>query len=141
MADGLPLRGRWAVDELMSDATVNAWIAYNKELSKRSYDQMIESLTAAKYTYTAGNVAKNLDLIIARLRVLSRNEKIDKVNTGRATTLAVRDVFEQKTGQTGDPKLSSVKKILDYTGIKTAGKKRTLKKRKQKKRTAKKRLH
>ncbi len=133
------MRGRWAKSDLpvMTDAEVNEWIEYNKGVTKRSYDQMLDDFTKQKTQHWMGAPATNIDLIIAKLRVLSRNEKINKVNTGKATTLAVRDVFEKRTGQTGDPKLSSVKKILDYTGIKTAGKKRTLKKRKQKKRTAK----
>jgi hypothetical protein len=86
-----------------------------------------------------GAPATNIDLIIAKLQVLSRNEKINKVNTGKATTLAVQDVLESR-GQTGDRKESPIAdKILGLAGVPKprAGKRRTLKKRKQKKRTAK----
>jgi len=135
------MRGRWAKSDLpvMTDAEVNEWIEYNKVASGRTYSQMLDDFTKQKTQHWMGAPATNIDLIIAKLQVLSRNEKINKVNTGKATTLAVQDVLESR-GQTGDRKESPIAdKILGLAGVPKprAGKRRTLKKRKQKKRTAK----
>lgn len=144
MAQANPLRRRWVRYDLpvMTKEEVDSWITYNKSITGRTYDQMIENLEKTKGTYSESQVTilQNLDLIIARLRILSRDEKLGKVMTDKATTIAVRDVFEKRTGQTGDPKLSSVKSILGFADVKTGRSRRTLKKRKQKKRTAKKRF-
>ena len=141
MAQANPLRRRWIRYDLpvMTKEEVDSWITYNKSITGRTYDQMIENLEKTKGTYSESQVTilQNLDLIITRLRILSRNEKIGQVIDNHAKTIAVRDVFEDNTGQTGDPKLSSVKGILDFAGVKTGRSRRTLKKHKQKKRTAK----
>ena len=141
MSQANPLRRRWVRYDLpvMTKDEVDSWITYNKSITGRTYDHMIDNLEKTKGTYpeTQVIILQNLDLIIARLGVLSRDEKINKVNTDKATTVTVRDVFEKRTGQTGDPKLSSVKRILDFAGVKTGRSRRTLKKHKQKKRTAK----
>ena len=135
------MRGRWAKSDLpvMTDAEVNEWIEYNKGVTKRSYDQMLDDFTKQKTQHWMGAPATNIDLIIAKLRVLSRNEKLDKVNYNKGTTIAVRYGLESR-GQTGDRKESPIAdKILGLAGVPKprAGKRRTLKKRKQKKRTVK----
>ena len=131
--------------KIMTKTEVDSWIATAKSILPRTYDEMLMGRDGIRaeladprrpVDYRVEQL-KNHDLVTARLEELSHNEKIGKVINDKARGIATRDAYEKRTGQTGDPKLSPVGKILGYAGIKSAGKKRTLKKRKQKKRTVK----
>jgi hypothetical protein len=125
---------------VMTPEDVNIWINYIVATSGRSYQSILNSLEMIKND-NVGNQTRlqNLDLITERLRKLTFEKNINKRLDNQRKTIAVRDVFEKRTGQTGDPKSSAVGNILDYAGIPKprGGKRRTLKKRK---RTTKKRF-